>query len=84
MLIVCWVAIVFSIATILYVIVTASSSWRRRTLIGRDPLAPYVNSAGQAVAQMSPADLPRWLEDHKSFEIVSLANVGPFVVVVYK
>jgi hypothetical protein len=84
MLIVCCIALTVALVGVAYVVVTSSSAWRRRSIAWRDPKASYVNRAGQAVAQISPSDLPQWLSDHGAFEIVSMANVGPYVVIVYK
>ncbi len=75
--------IVVGSVSVSYAVFYASAK-HRRSLLVRDPLAPYVNSSGQAVAQISTSDLPGWLESHRGFEIISIANVGPFVVIVYK
>lgn len=49
-----------------------------------DPDAHYVNFHCQSISQIPPEELTEWLERHKSFEIISFANVGPYVLIVYK
>lgn len=49
-----------------------------------DADAPYANAHGQAVSQISPEDLTIWLNQHKNREIISMANVGQYVIIVYK
>jgi hypothetical protein len=46
--------------------------------------AAFANDRGQLVAQINPEDLTRWLVEHRGCEIVSVASVGQFVIIVHK
>ena len=75
-----WAAAPVAALLLSYALINFLDRARRR----RDPEACIVNSHGQFIAQIPHEDLPAWLSRHNSFEIISIANAGHFVVVVYK